>query len=228
MSREIRRVPVDWQHPTAPNPYWLEQTASALLRRETLSRLHLPQDRFVGLMGNYQDALGYWQREVDEVASRSGHHWTFQVEYHLTGFKGHDETEPTVHPFYAWADDETEVEIVVRDEDHLHELATAKVADEKPNPDDYMPQFDGDADSLGWCLYETVSEGTPITPVFATAEELIDHLVEYGEDWRQEPYRRESAEALVNGGGSFGSMFFVGGVLYDGARDLDRIAEVSP
>ena len=32
-------------------------------------------------------------------------------------------------------------------------------------------------------VWETVSEGTPVTPPFATKEELIAHLVKYGDDW---------------------------------------------
>ena len=49
-----------------------------------------------------------------------------------------------------------------------------------------------------------MSEGTPVTPPFATREELIDHLVEGGDDWdrkRGRPgYSRESATAFVNAG----------------------------
>lgn len=32
-------------------------------------------------------------------------------------------------------------------------------------------------------VYETVSEGTPVTPHFATKAELIDYLVEHGDAW---------------------------------------------
>ena len=79
-------------------------------------------------------------------------------------------------------------------------------------------------DELGWCLYETVSEGSPVTPVFATAEELIEHLATEGIDWDHKPYRREAAEALVRSGHSMGSFVVAGGQLFDGARDLDLLA----
>jgi hypothetical protein len=36
-----------------------------------------------------------------------------------------------------------------------------------------------------WQVYETVSEGTPVTPPFATKEELIEYLVEHGDFWDQ-------------------------------------------
>jgi hypothetical protein len=104
--------------------------------------------------------------------------------------------------------------------------------DNGPRPvDGYMPDFDVPLEDLGWCLYETVSEGTPTTPVFATAEELIEHLVTVGEDYDQQPYRREAAERLVAAGSSFGSFVSLstadGVQVLDGARDLDRIEEVT-
>jgi len=53
----------------------------------------------------------------------------------------------------------------------------------------------------GWQVWETVSEGSPVTPVFATAEALIDHLAQYGIDWDQKRgdpgWGRKSAEAFV-------------------------------
>jgi hypothetical protein len=66
-------------------------------------------------------------------------------------------------------------------------------------------------------VWETVSEGTPVTPPFATKEELIDYLVANGDFWDQkrrqeqkqgrhismncEPWSRKAAEAFVNGPG---------------------------
>lgn len=202
MSREVRRVPVGWEHPKHMTQYH--------------GLTH------VGLMGDYPQSVEWWLDELREVVLRKGHHWTFNVEYHLTGYQCRDESAPSVHPFYGWTDDgQTETETTVRDEDHLFELLLAKVIVERPNPADYMPVFEGD--DLGWCLYETVSEGTPITPVFPTAEGLIDHLATKGDDWKREPYRREAAERLVSTGSSFGSFVIAGNVLYDGARDLDVI-----
>lgn len=66
-------------------------------------------------------------------------------------------------------------------------------------------------------VWETVSEGTPVTPPFATREELIVYLVANGDFWDQlrrkersrgipqimscEPWSRETAENFVNGRG---------------------------
>lgn len=43
----------------------------------------------------------------------------------------------------------------------------------------------------GWQVWETVSEGSPVTPVFATAELLIDYLVE------SDGWQRDSAVRFV-------------------------------
>ena len=54
----------------------------------------------------------------------------------------------------------------------------------------------------GWQVWETVSEGSPITPVFPTKEGLIDHLIEHGDLWDQKRgaggWKRENAESFVD------------------------------
>lgn len=71
----------------------------------------------------------------------------------------------------------------------------------------------GGAECTWFQVYETVSEGTPVTPPFATREELIDHLVLFGDARQQKLWKRgyrfmqpsppgysiEAAEALVTG-----------------------------
>jgi hypothetical protein len=56
----------------------------------------------------------------------------------------------------------------------------------------------------GWQVWETVSEGSPVTPVFATADELIEYLCTKGDAWCQKgrgaPPSREAAIAFVTGG----------------------------
>ncbi len=47
-------------------------------------------------------------------------------------------------------------------------------------------------------LYENVSEGTPVTPIFSTKEELINYLVKNGTYWDMgRGWNRESAERTV-------------------------------
>jgi hypothetical protein len=52
-------------------------------------------------------------------------------------------------------------------------------AGSRPSPDDYMPEFpEGTATML--MMYEDTSEGTPISPAFATPEELARWLADTG------------------------------------------------
>ena len=48
-----------------------------------------------------------------------------------------------------------------------------------PNPDFYRPAWP-EASATAFQVYETVSEGTPVSPVFPTREELVDHLLADG------------------------------------------------
>jgi hypothetical protein len=71
-------------------------------------------------------------------------------------------------------------------------------------------------------MYETVSEGTPVSPVFATREELIDYLCVHGDFWDQQrrkegctlirctPWSRQNAISFVN------SSFALSGIITNG------------
>lgn len=64
--------------------------------------------------------------------------------------------------------------------------------------DDYVPYSKEEA--TWYQVYETVSEGTPVTPAFETQQELIDHLVKFGESLN--PYctdkiTQQAAESFV-------------------------------
>jgi len=67
----------------------------------------------------------------------------------------------------------------------------------------------------GWQVWETVSEGSPVTPVFATADELIEHLCTVGDTgnqyarargWEDRLPSREAATRFVKGSGWVPSM----------------------
>lgn len=67
-------------------------------------------------------------------------------------------------------------------------------------------------------VWETVSEGTPVSPPFATKEELVDYLVANGDFWDQsrraegrttmkcDPWSRADAARFVHGSGWMPSM----------------------
>jgi|SRR5215510_4239706 len=66
-----------------------------------------------------------------------------------------------------------------------------------PDPKYYRPKWPNGME-LGYAVYETVSEGTPVTPAFATKAELIDYLAKNGTYWdKGEPWPREAAERFV-------------------------------
>jgi hypothetical protein len=48
----------------------------------------------------------------------------------------------------------------------------------------------------GWQVWETVSEGSPVTPVFSTPEALAHHLSEKGDAWAQARAARGMPERL--------------------------------
>lgn len=52
-----------------------------------------------------------------------------------------------------------------------------------------------------WQVWETVSEGSPVTPAFETPEELIDYLVENGDGGYGPAPSREAASRFVLGSG---------------------------
>lgn len=72
---------------------------------------------------------------------------------------------------------------------------------EKKNPENYMPAVD---EATAWYqVYETVSEGSPVTPPFETTDELINWLVNRGTNYGtpyEERYSIKGAESLVQDG----------------------------
>lgn len=84
----------------------------------------------------------------------------------------------------------------------------------RPYTDDQAPWFQA---------YETVSEGTPVSPPFATRGELVDYLSANGDFWDQDrgnaPASREAYEAFVAGGWA-PSMVMVGSRVMSGVDAL--------
>ena len=79
-----------------------------------------------------------------------------------------------------------------------------------PDIEYYRPDWD-EKDMTWYQVYETISEGTPVTPPFATKKELVDYLVENGDFWCQADAKlgrsypckkptREQAQGMVDTG----------------------------
>ena len=67
-----------------------------------------------------------------------------------------------------------------------------------PKRSDYVPYTEADATWVQ--MYETVSEGTPLSPPFATTDELVDWMCSNKDFWGNGPRTREQAERFVKGG----------------------------
>jgi hypothetical protein len=69
-----------------------------------------------------------------------------------------------------------------------------------PKKEYYRPKWT-DVERTHVQMYETVSEGTPVTPVFATKDELVEYLVAHGDYWDQKRghggWPRGAAERFV-------------------------------
>jgi hypothetical protein len=95
----------------------------------------------------------------------------------------------------------------------------------KPHdPAYYRPWKDEEA--TWFQLWETVSEGTPVSPPFATKEELADYLAERGDDWGinegQGGWGKERAHKFVMGSGWAPSMVMQDGKLMSGVEFVTK------
>jgi len=93
----------------------------------------------------------------------------------------------------------------------------------------YRPHWN-ESEATWWQVYETVSEGTPVTPSFATKEELVEYLVANGDFWDQQrrkegdsampcgQWSRKAAENFVFGSGWAPSMVVENGIVKTGVE----------
>jgi len=177
MSREIRRVPPNWEHP--------KKETFDYRTGQTVERYQPMYD------GSYTAAMDEW---IDGyMLWKSGKHPS-QLEY----------PEETAGINFAewWSS--------------------------PPDHEYYHPEWT-EEEATWYQVYETVSEGTPVTPPFETQDELIEYLVKNGDFWDQQrrkeggrfsmpcdPWTREQAEKFVKGDGFAFSMVIENGVIMDG------------
>lgn len=227
MSREIRRVPLDWKHPTEYDPYWEQHSRTWRGEKRPPSRLHAPTERFIALYETpFSEAHATWVEEKAQWEAGTHRTLIFSLKYHSPeGWVDRNGVmqEPTPYVIYDPKDHDTVIdEIFPTSMEELLAVYPYSQYASEPTVKYYMPDFPKDA-VLGYCLYESVSEGTPVTPVFATQEELIDWLATMGQDYDQVPLRLESAIAIVRQGGTFGSMMVVNNQLYNTTEDADKL-----
>lgn len=110
----------------------------------------------------------------------------------------------------------------------------AEWAGDPPDHEYYRPEWS--KEEMTWFqVYETVSEGTPVTPPFETKEELVEYLVANGDFWDQKrradgdtimgcvPWSREAAHRFVFGSGWAPSMIVANGKVMSGVEGLAQI-----
>ena len=99
--------------------------------------------------------------------------------------------------------------------------------DGNPPDREYYRPYAG-SDATWFQLWETVSEGTPVSPPFATLDELAQHLAVNGDDWDRKRghggWGIERAQAFVKAGWAPSLAIIDGRVLHskDIPLDADR------
>ena len=139
MSRELRMVPANWEHPKEWNPY----------RGEVYKPL---------LGYDFEESFNNW-REHDMPE------WLEHYDQWQVGKKwdyGDKKYKNIPEKYSGWSYEKY-----------------AGPCPASPDPNDYMPQW-SDEEKTHYMMYETCSEGTPISGVFESKEKLCKWLEESG------------------------------------------------
>lgn len=88
-----------------------------------------------------------------------------------------------------------------------------------PDAESYRERKWTPEEATHFVVYETVSEGTPVTPAFATPEELVEYLATKGTFWDSgKGWNRTSAERFVAAGWAPSGIAVVG----EGFKTVDQ------
>lgn len=146
MGREIRKVPIDWEHP-----------------------------RYTEDDAPHSSRVGHYKALYDNDYETASQEWIANL---LLWEKGQHEDQQgagKARPRFYW-----------------------DWSGEPPNEDHYRSRHWTPEEATALQVYETVSEGTPVTPVFASKKDLIDYLVTNGTYWDHgEGWPRQAAEQFV-------------------------------
>lgn len=125
--------------------------------------------------------------------------------------KGYDGKHKSLHDndFQTVMDAWIEQYVTVRDGGKVHQygdeyaetIAEFVEFDPPPDPQCYRQRRWTEEEATAFQVYQTVSEGTPLSPVFEEKEDLIDWLVNDGTwsecDWPMNKLSRKAAERFV-------------------------------
>lgn len=90
-----------------------------------------------------------------------------------------------------------------------------------PDVDYYMKGKLDQNDEMWFQLYETVSEGTPLSPPFKTKEELADYLAENGDFWGGSWTKEQAAKFIETEWCPSGVM--INGEFYQNQQTLEHL-----
>ncbi len=169
--------------------------------------------------------------------------WQHPKRTKYNPFKGIDETsfQPLFDESYSEASEnwKKEFKIYYKTKQDIKNKSEFWDWDGGPPDKEFYRDFK-DKEATWFCLYETVSEGTPVTPPFETKQELADYLAVNGDFWDQsrrkegmsimecDPWGKEAAERFVFGSGYMPSMIVMSGKVLTGgslAAEMNKGSE---
>lgn len=97
-------------------------------------------------------------------------------------------------------------------------------AGDAPQRSAYLPEWP-EGSATWYQVYETVSDGTPVTPPFAKRMELVEYLVKHGDFWDQQRRKEGCTEMTCNPWVREEAVAFV---FSDGWAPLGRGGQMNP
>lgn len=169
MGREIRRVPVNWEHPKRER--W------DAFHNRSVSSFQPLYDR------SFKDACDQWIADFKAFMSENP-----------SGVKTWGENNKNESVFWEW---ETT----------------------PPDREWYRPEWSSE-DTTAYQIYENVSEGTPVSPVFQTQEEMKTWLMD---EWE---LSETAADHFIKTEYSFSMIMTSDGISSPGAGTIEAMAKL--
>lgn len=200
MGREVRMVPANWEHPKYDenHPEVVNEGRTFLIGQ------YIPK-----LDGSYEEDYKNWQEEEIPEWVDGKRLWD---EGFVFTYTDGNYTEKVKIPIQEYCEKRRKTE---NSWDRTPDNPTydwwAGEEPEPPNPEYYMPNWPQE-ERTHYMMYEDVSEGTPISPAFATPEELAKWLADTGassfadytatyEQWLATIKRGSAVSAIIDDNG---------------------------